>query len=145
MDRGSHAARRFDEPLKQQAAGWTGLDAALRVPLQPKDEVARVGAFDGFDDGILRATSGHAQSIAHNSDRLVMAGVDREPQKVRSMLHFRTIADNLRELGTWLDQHRMCHSYASPGAMIDRYLHQILHQGPGAPAIQGLCSVTNCQ
>src|SRR5258708_4973436 len=57
------------------------------MPLNAEDEVgggafAGLAAFDGFDDAILRAAGGDAESVAGDTDRLVVAGVDGQAKEV---------------------------------------------------------------
>ena len=55
--------------------------AALGVPLDCQDEVARGVGFYGFDDGVLGAAGGDAEALAGDSDGLVVAGVDGEAEE----------------------------------------------------------------
>src|SRR6185437_15809384 len=106
--------RRLHKPPKKQATSWTGFRTAFRVPLESENKVAQSRTFDGLDNGILRAPSSHAQTIAHDPNRLVVAGVDGQAQKVRTVYHLRAISHNLSQLRTGLDRHRMGHGQAGP-------------------------------
>jgi hypothetical protein len=76
-----------DEAVEQGAGGGADIVAALRVPLDAKDEVSGgafsgLAAFDGFDDGVLGAAGGDAEAVARDAAGLVMAGVDGEAEEV---------------------------------------------------------------
>src|SRR6266478_3149269 len=66
-----------DEAVEERAGGRADVVAALGMPLNAEDEVgggafAGLTAFDGFDDGVLRAAGGDAESVAGNADGLVV-------------------------------------------------------------------------
>ena len=88
MDRTRNPNRGFrDEAVEESARGRADVVAALGVPLHAENEVGGgafggLAAFDGFDDGILRAAGGDAESVAGNSDGLMMAGVDGQAEEV---------------------------------------------------------------
>src|SRR5215469_16318775 len=74
-----------DEALEDGAGGRADLIAALGVPLDSEDEVGVgvvgiLAALDGFDDVVLRAAGGDAQTVAGNPDGLMVAGVDGETE-----------------------------------------------------------------
>lgn len=84
---GGPSAGRFDEALEDCSAAGADLGAALGMPLDSKDKVGffafgSLAAFDGFDDAILWAAGRDAETVARDSDGLVMAGVDGETKEI---------------------------------------------------------------
>jgi len=67
-----------DETIEEGARGGTNVITALGMPLDAEDEVScsafgGLTAFDGFDDGVLRATGGDAKAITGDTYGLVVA------------------------------------------------------------------------
>jgi len=70
---------RLGNKFFEDAAGhFALLEGSLGMPLHAENPVSLGGAFDGFDDSILRRAGDHAQRIAGGSHGLVMTGVDGE-------------------------------------------------------------------
>ena len=91
-----------DEAIEESARGGADVVAAFRMPLNAEDEVGGgafggLSAFDGFDDGILRAAGGDAKAVAGDADGLVMAGVDGETEEVALLRRFVGCKDGAEE------------------------------------------------
>jgi len=63
--------------LEDQPACMAAFDAAFRMPLQPQHKMPGLHAFNRLHNGVLRASRYHSQSVADDSNRLMMAGIDR--------------------------------------------------------------------
>lgn len=67
-----------DEAIEESTGGGADIVTALGMPLDSKDEVRSgalggLAAFNRFDDRVLRAAGGDAETIAGDADGLMMA------------------------------------------------------------------------
>src|ERR1700751_274943 len=70
-----------DEAVEEGTRRSADVVAALRVPLHAEDEVGGgafggLTTFDRFDDPVLRAAGGDAETVTGDADGLMVAGVD---------------------------------------------------------------------
>jgi hypothetical protein len=76
-----------NKAVEEGPGGGADVVAALGVPLDTEDEVGGgafggLAAFDRFDDGVLGAAGGDAETVAGDADGLMVAGVDGETEEV---------------------------------------------------------------
>src|SRR5438270_7772083 len=131
-----------DEAVKQGAGGGADVVAALRVPLHTEDEVGGgafggLTTFDRFDDPVLRATGGDAQTVAGDADGLMVAGVDGQAKEVvvfGSLVGRKeTTEERIGCAGSGVgDGDRPARS------VVHRKYGEILNQGAAAPDIEDL-------
>lgn len=126
--------------MEESAGGGADLVAPLRVPLHAEDEVGAarsLPAFDGLDDRVLRAAGGDAKAVAGDSDGLVVAGVDGEPEKAVLLRRLGRGNDG-GEQRVGRDGGGVRDGHAAPGAVIDRHRRKMLDQRTTAPDVERL-------
>jgi hypothetical protein len=75
-----------DETIEEGARGRADVVTTFGVPLDSEDIVggsafSGLTAFNCFDDGVLRAAGGDAETVAGDADGLVVAGVDGQAEE----------------------------------------------------------------
>jgi hypothetical protein len=147
---GGPGGRFGDEAVEEGLGGGADVVAALGVPLDAEDEVVRGGvrgltAFDGFDDGVLRAAGGDAEAVAGNANGLVVAGVDGETEETVLLGGF--FGDSLWSLFRGNDGSEegirsyggsVGDGYAAASRVVDRQDAEVLDQGSSAPDVERL-------
>src|SRR5437899_7510186 len=82
-----------DKAIKESAGGRADVVTAFGVPLDAENKVGGgafrgLAPFDGLDNGVLRAASRDAESVAVDSNSLMVAGVDRQAKEVVLLRRF---------------------------------------------------------
>ena len=131
-----------DEAVEESAGGRTDVVTAFRVPLDAENKVGggafrSLAAFNGLDNGVLRAACGNPESVAGNSNRLMVAGVDGQAKEVVLLRRFLG-----GEKGAETRFRRSSRSVGdgdlAPSRVIDRENGKILHERPATPDVQNL-------
>lgn len=143
MDRARNPRDRFgNEAIEQSARSGADVVAAFGMPLNAEDKVrggtfGGLAAFDCFDDGILRAAGGDAETVAGNADSLMVTRIDWEPKEVvlfGSLLwNDQRTEKRFRRRGRGVSDGNL-----AAGGVINREDVEILQQGAAAPDIENL-------
>ncbi len=131
-----------DEAVEEGAGCGTDIVAALGMPLDAEDEVGGgafggLAAFDGFDDGVLRAAGGDAESVAVNADGLMVAGVDGETKEV-VLFGGLVGCEESAEERFGCDGRVVGDGDFAAGGVIDREWAEVLNEGATAPDVEEL-------
>jgi hypothetical protein len=135
--------------MEEGLRGGANVVAALRMPLDAKDEVMGVGvwglaAFYGFDDGILGAAGGDTEAVAGDADGLVMARVDGETKEAVLLWGFGGFfggflgGDDGSKEGVGGDGGGVGDGDAAACGVVDGKDAEVLYQGSSAPDVEGL-------
>ena len=131
-----------DEAVEEGAGGRADVVAALGMPLDAENEVgggafAGLAAFDGFDDGVLRAAGGDAEAVAGDADGLMVAGVDGQAEEVVLFGSLFCGEESAKE-GFGCGGGGVGDGDLAAGGVIDGKDGEVLHQRAAAPDVEDL-------
>ena len=131
-----------DEAVEDGSGGGAGVVAALGVPLEAEDEVGvgvvgALSAFDGLDDGVLRAAGGDVQAVAGDGEGLVVAGVDGQAEKAVLFGGF-VLGDEAAEQGIRRDRRGVGDCDGAAGGVVHGHGSEVLDEGSAAPDVERL-------
>ena len=138
-----------DKAVEDTFRGRAEVVAALRVPLNPENEVS-IGSFGSLatfyclNDTILWAAGGDTKPIAGDANCLMVAGIDGKAEKPLLLRGFFRCKDSAKR-GIWCDGYAVGNRHSAPCGMIHRDRHQVLHKSSPTPDIQGLSAETDAE
>ena len=131
-----------DEPVEESPGGGADVVAALGMPLNAEDKMCdgtfgSLSTFDRFDDGVLWAAGGDAQTVARDADSLMVTGVDWKTEEGVLLWGF-CRRENGPEKRFRCDGGSVSDGDLAASGVIDRERVEILHQRTSSPYVKDL-------